>query len=168
MATARRDLLALLPVGRDHAMSAWTLSVALGISERVVGALVAELIEQHGICIGSLCGVRSGYFIIESLEDLEAGAGHSVRRAAAIFRRIRALRKAWERKPGGVQTTLFAMLDEESDPAVASPQAAVAGSGVTSGAEAGTPTGEGASAPGSTPDLDAVLAEGGWAEWVDA
>lgn len=94
----RLQLIALLGIGRDHAQSARALALALDISERQVGQLVAEAIEQEGYLVGSTCsgvdGTRPGYFLIADLADLEAGTAHIVARAKRSFVRVAALRRA--------------------------------------------------------------------------
>jgi hypothetical protein len=118
----RIELLLGLPVGRVNAKPADVLAEQLDTSTRMIGALVADLIEIDGVCIGSACdSEHPGYFIVSTPDDLEIGVGHIVRRGAAIFRRVRALQRAWERKPGASQTTLFDLLD--SDPGVGMPAA---------------------------------------------
>lgn len=103
---------ARLPVGADHAVSATSLAHQIGCTERAIGIAVAELIED-GYCIGSRCGEGSGYFQVATAEDLEIGVGHIVRRAAASFRRVRALRKSYERMPGHEQTNIFDLFPEQ-------------------------------------------------------
>jgi hypothetical protein len=60
------DLLGRLPTGRAFAMKASTLALELGISPRMVGAIVSELIED-GYAIGSSVGERPGYFLMTEI-----------------------------------------------------------------------------------------------------
>lgn len=99
--------LALLPVGRTQAIKASHLAEELGTSERMVRALVDELIEQ-GVLVGSVCsGPFPGYYICQNLDDLEAGCAHLVARARSMFARVRALRAAAEQRFGYQAARLF-------------------------------------------------------------
>jgi DNA-binding IscR family transcriptional regulator len=81
-----------LPAGRDQAIRASDLAAVLGVSERTVGALVAELIDS-GFVIGSTCsGERPGYFLCQDFEDVRVGTAHIVARASESWRRVRKLR----------------------------------------------------------------------------
>ena len=109
----RDQVLVLMPTGRENAVTAGTLAEELGISQRDVGAIVADLIVSDGYCIGSLCGSDHGYYFIRAGDhaDLEAGVGHTVRRAVASFDRVRALRRSWAAMGSG-QAALFSEFEE--------------------------------------------------------
>jgi hypothetical protein len=87
------DLLARLGTGRAFAMKASALGEELGISPRMVGAIVSELIDD-GYAIGSSVGERPGYFLCASPEDVEAGGAHIIARAKGSLHRYYAFRKA--------------------------------------------------------------------------
>jgi hypothetical protein len=209
----RSALLAALPVGREWAKPADVLAEELGTSTRMIGALVADIIAIDRVPVGSLCGQRPGYFICRDVADVEAGAGHSVRRARSTFVRIAEFRRAAASLLRPDQLRFFDVegaadlaIDAssagpvEEAPAASSTAGVPEGSGaeeeatelsasfgtespdptgtISSGAEAGgTHTMGEASAPGLTaealdaaifrPDLENVLASGGWAEWAD-
>ncbi len=83
-----------LEFGHQNPTSAAALADHLGITERMVGSAVAELIDQ-GALIGSSCkGGASGYFLIRDEEDLRVGTEHIVSRAKKSFRRVARLRRA--------------------------------------------------------------------------
>jgi hypothetical protein len=93
-------LLPLLGRGSSNAVPASELAADLGVGERMVGALAAELIER-GVLVGSSCEAgRHGYFLITSLEDLDVGTRHYRSRAVASLRRARLLRDAAVREFG--------------------------------------------------------------------
>ena len=102
-------MIALLPVGHENAVSASQLAREVAVSRREVGKLVEQAIVEEGYCIGSLCGKHPGYFLIrpDDPRDLELGVGHTVQRAAASFRRVRALRRNYEAMPAHGQTAMF-------------------------------------------------------------
>lgn len=102
----RDQVIALLPVGRENAVTAKQLAHELGTTTRNVGLLIEEAIVIDGYVIGSLCGERHGYFLIRDEEDLKAGVGHTVKRAAASFKRVRALERNYAAMNAG-QTALF-------------------------------------------------------------
>ncbi len=103
----REQLIALLPTGRNFAISAKQLARELGTTTRVVGQLVEEAIETDGYVIGSACTEPVGYFLIVDEADLEVGCGHIVARAAASFKRVRALERNYAAMNQG-QSSLFA------------------------------------------------------------
>jgi hypothetical protein len=93
-ADLRGQLLALLPTGRRFPVPASELASHLGVSERTVGGLVADLIELDDRLIGSVCsGDRPGYFLVADLEDLETGTAHLVSRARRINLRVAKMRR---------------------------------------------------------------------------
>jgi hypothetical protein len=97
----------LLPTGRDAAVPASELAALMGVSERTVGSMVADLIDQ-GWIVGSVCsGERPGYFHCRDEEDLEIGTAHIRARAAASFARIRTLRASAQKVFGDRAATLF-------------------------------------------------------------
>ena len=81
------------PVGHRFPVPASELAELLGCSERTVRGLVEDLIREDGYAIGSVCGEASGYFLITTPEDLQAGAAHLVARARSLFTRVSALRR---------------------------------------------------------------------------
>jgi hypothetical protein len=82
----------------------------------MVGQLIEQAIVVEGYCVGSLCGDRHGYFLIRAndREDLEQGVGHSVRRAAATFKRVHALRRNYEAMEGADQSNIWDAMEVSS------------------------------------------------------
>jgi len=64
------------------------------LSEREVKAAVSGLIMRHGLRIGSSRQRPSGYYLIDSADELEATCRSLERQAVQMFRRVRALRGA--------------------------------------------------------------------------
>jgi hypothetical protein len=110
----RERVIALLPTGRHSAVSAKQLASELGTTTRLIGECIESAILVDQYPIGSLCGANHGYFLMrpDDPADLEAGVGHSVRRAAAIFKRIRAVRRNYEAMEGAAQSDIWDVLDE--------------------------------------------------------
>jgi hypothetical protein len=69
-------------IGLD-ALAAWT-----GLSERHVQQVVAALIEDHGLPIGSAVKRPMGYFLIETDEELRESLSQLTHRITALARRI--------------------------------------------------------------------------------
>jgi biotin operon repressor len=91
------DLWSELPLGRHDPIPGRVLAARLGISERMVRALVEELIDR-GSLVGSVLGDRPGYFRIDDLEDLRVGTSHLISRARALHVRIGRLRRSAQRQ----------------------------------------------------------------------
>lgn len=107
-------LLSVLHHGRCNAQSAKDLAFVLGCSERTVGQLAAELIDD-GVLIGSSCDAeRHGYFLIEDLDDLEIGTAHIRSRALASLQRVSKLRHAAAARFGEQETLRLFDLKEVS------------------------------------------------------
>lgn len=89
---------AALPVGHASAIRAPDLAADLGVSERMVRVIVAELCDR-GYLVGSVTsGDRPGYFMVADLADLNVGTAHLRSRALAMLARYRAVRtNAFER-----------------------------------------------------------------------
>ena len=64
------------------------------ISEREVKAAVSGLIVRHRLRIGSSRQKPSGYYLIDSADEMEATCRPLERQAVQMFRRVRALRGA--------------------------------------------------------------------------
>ena len=114
----RIEILARLPIGHEQAVSASQLAHELEISERMVGAIIADLVTEEGALVGSLCGARSGYFMCATTADLEIGVAHVIARANSMNRRVTALRRSAARLFGerSEQVRLFD-LDADATPA---------------------------------------------------
>lgn len=91
---AIRALTEALPIGWEHAVPASELAQDLGLSERQIGQMVADLID-NGLLVGSTCDAEHhGYFLIQTEEDLDIGTRHMRSRAVSILRRVSKLRTA--------------------------------------------------------------------------
>lgn len=78
--------------GRARAVGLEIVAGLTGLSERKVQELVARLIEQHGVPIGSAVKHPMGYFLIETEEELAESLSQLVHRITALARRIAALK----------------------------------------------------------------------------
>jgi hypothetical protein len=88
-------LVAHLPSGHEHAVPGPALAEAVGVTYRQLQQLVAEAIEA-GIAVGSTCnGPRPGFYRMRpgNIEDFRIGVAHIVKRAGAMFARVRALER---------------------------------------------------------------------------
>ncbi len=101
-----KDLYERLFVGWETRMPAWTLAANLGISERRVGALVAEL-RKAGYLVGSTCGPDAGYFRCHNAEDVRRGMGHIIARASQSLAVVRAVQRTAEARFGPQTASLF-------------------------------------------------------------
>ncbi|WP_027365090.1 hypothetical protein [Desulfotruncus alcoholivorax] len=87
-------VLGLIPSGCRQAIHKHRLAKLAGMDERGVREIIYNLVVQHGLPIGSSTEPGAGgYFIIESLEDMEIATRHLKPRAKKIFLRARALEK---------------------------------------------------------------------------
>jgi hypothetical protein len=114
--TALLDLLESRARGFMNAKLGSWVAGELGISERTLRSLVAELRLEHEL-IGTTNGAaHSGYFMIASESDLSLGTSHLRSRAIAMFRGHRAVHEAARSKFGDqVADRLFSL--EELDAA---------------------------------------------------
>lgn len=78
--------------GRGRAVGLEIVAGVTGMSERLVQQIVARLIEQHGMPIGSAVKKPMGYFLIETEEELAESLSQLVHRLTALARRIAALK----------------------------------------------------------------------------
>ncbi|WP_035106737.1 hypothetical protein [Desulfovirgula thermocuniculi] len=89
-----RVVLECLPAGHKRAIHKRKLAELAGMSEREVREIIYSLVVNRGVPVGSCTEPHSGgYFLIQDEEDLEVATRHLKPRAAAIFRRARALEK---------------------------------------------------------------------------
>ncbi|MGQ0668400.1 MAG: hypothetical protein ACT4PO_01780 [Actinomycetota bacterium] len=78
-----------LGTGRNGARKAADLAEALGVSEREIRSCVEEL-RGRGVLVGS---GQDGYYLIETVAELEETARHLVSRASRMLRTVRAMRR---------------------------------------------------------------------------
>lgn len=87
-------ILECLPAGHRNAIGKRELALLAGMSEREVREIIYSLVVNRGVPVGSCTEPHNGgYFLIQDEEDLEVATRHLKPRAAAIFRRARALEK---------------------------------------------------------------------------
>jgi hypothetical protein len=80
--------------GRARAIGLDTIAILTDLSERHVQQVVAALIEDHGLPIGSAVKKPMGYFLIETEEELAESLSQLVHRLTALARRIAALKRS--------------------------------------------------------------------------
>ncbi len=80
--------------GRKDAVKLSTVAFLTDLTERDVQFAVSALIETHGLSIGSSCQRPTGYYIIETPEELEQSLGQLSHRITALAKRIAALKKS--------------------------------------------------------------------------
>ena len=78
-------------IGHEHGISAFNLAAQVGINQRQARDLVAHLVEDHGLNIGS--HPAYGFFTIESKKDLELATRHLKSRGVKILQRLAKLEK---------------------------------------------------------------------------
>lgn len=89
-----RNIVKLIPVGHEKAISMRKLANLTHLDERDVRNIVYHLVVDSDIPIGSSNEPDTGgYFIIKDRQDMEVAAKHIKPRAVAIYRRVRALEK---------------------------------------------------------------------------
>ena len=93
-------------LGYEAPLPAKRLATYLGISERRVGALVAEL-RKAGYLVGSTCGPDAGYFRCHNAEDVRRGMGHIIARASQSLAVVRAVQRTAEARFGPQTASLF-------------------------------------------------------------
>ncbi len=81
-------------LGRERAISASNLSELLGLPERRTRELVASLINEHGVPVGSSTEKPPGYYIIVDPKELDAVCASLKSRALKILLRLSRLQKA--------------------------------------------------------------------------
>ncbi len=86
--------------GQRQAVTSRAMSRVLGMSTRKVRAAIAELVESGTLIGASVEGVKGGYYMITSLEELEATRAVLRSRASEIYARDAALRRAWQEEHG--------------------------------------------------------------------
>lgn len=80
--------------GRANAVGLDTVAALTGMTERQVQTAVAELIESHGMPIGSAVKKPMGYFLIETEDELVESLSQLTHRITALARRIAALKQS--------------------------------------------------------------------------
>ena len=80
--------------GRGRAVGLDLLAIVTDLSERHVQQVVASLIEDHGLPIGSAVKKPMGYFLIETDEELAESLSQLTHRITALARRIAALKRS--------------------------------------------------------------------------
>lgn len=88
----RAHLLSLLRLGKGKVRSSHELSRLIGEPQKSIGFAVSAL-RQEGHAIGSVHG--EGYYLIETVEELEETIAHISKRKAGIDRTIAALRSGF-------------------------------------------------------------------------
>ncbi len=101
-----KDLYSLMFVGHEAPLPARILAGMMDVSERRVGALVAEL-RKAGYLVGSTCGPDAGYFRCHNAEDVRRGMGHIIARASQSLAVVRAVQRTAEREFGPQTASLF-------------------------------------------------------------
>lgn len=86
--------------GIQNAITSRELAKRLEMSPRRVRRVISWLVENGELIGASVEGVDGGYYLIESAQELEETRAVLRSRAAKIFARDAALRKAWERAHG--------------------------------------------------------------------
>jgi len=79
--------------GRAHAISATTLTLQSGLSNRVVRRVIKTLIEEYASPIASTPTPPAGYYIPETLEEILATTESLKSRALSILTRMARLRR---------------------------------------------------------------------------
>lgn len=85
-------LAAIIPYGRNNAISRKDLAAALGMSDRKTRSAIEDARADGLIIINSQDG--SGYFQTNDIEEMRRQYRQDTARALAIFRRRKPLRKA--------------------------------------------------------------------------
>ena len=85
-------LAALIPYGRENAISRESLAAALGVSDRKTRRAIEQARADGLIIINSQDG--RGYFQTDSITEMRRQYQQDTARALAIFRRRKPLRKA--------------------------------------------------------------------------
>lgn len=80
--------------GRGQAVGLDAVAAMIGHSERVVQHAIAALIEQHGRPIGSAVKKPTGYFVIETEDELIESVSQLTHRITALARRVAALQRS--------------------------------------------------------------------------
>lgn len=87
--------------GKDNAITARDLARRMDSQDRTVRKAIELLIAEESRLIGaSVDGVRGGFYLIETEEELEEVRAILRARASKIFLRDGCLRRAWERVHG--------------------------------------------------------------------
>jgi hypothetical protein len=77
--------------GRSNPVSIARLRELTGLSERQVKGVVEQLVTTHKMRIGGRREEPSGYFMVESAEDLDAAVKPYKAQIIAMWRRLRVL-----------------------------------------------------------------------------
>lgn len=104
----RNDLLSALQIGRRNAIGARRLAQILGFptegNQVQLRGLIKECIENDGDLIGAVTGKPAGFFIIQSLPELERYLDSLERRTRSDNTRRSALIKNWNTNFSNNQT----------------------------------------------------------------
>ena len=72
---AEMAVLAILKKGRANAMTGKEIATITGYNSRLVSSAISDLVIRYGVpIIGVRVGIRSGYYIAETKEELLEGA----------------------------------------------------------------------------------------------
>lgn len=86
-------VLSLLGRGRRNARSVRYLASMAAVPEVRLREVVRQLIDEHGVCIGSSTGSPPGYYLIESPEEIDAVYRSLRHRGISILMRAARLKK---------------------------------------------------------------------------
>lgn len=95
MSKLEADVFQLLPFGMDKVINTNDIRRILNIEERHIREIIADLIVEHGIPIGSLrFGERSGYFIATNDEEKNIGTYSLMQSIETIKKRVEKVKAA--------------------------------------------------------------------------
>ena len=80
-------------VGIRFAISQEDLAAQTSLSRRETQAIVKNLIEEHGVSIGSATGRPNGYFLISTIEEQTRAEAQLEHRIISTAKRLSCLRK---------------------------------------------------------------------------
>ena len=100
-------------VGQEQAIPSRRIASLLMLDTRQVRQVIADLVKAGELIGATVDGKAGGYFMIDSLEDLEATRAILRARAAAIFERDRDLCDAWVKEHGKPLQPLLFQLEAE-------------------------------------------------------
>ena len=79
--------------GQVKAISMADLAAAADLSTRALQRVVAHLIAEHAIPIGSATGEAHGYYLVEDAADVEAACGQLRHRIIHLAQRMATLKR---------------------------------------------------------------------------
>jgi ribosomal protein S25 len=80
-------ILSCLKFGKENAITQWEIAEKTGINARRVRQMIRELIEQHGVCIGSTPHQPAGYYLCQTKEELDENYNRLIKQAKKIMSR---------------------------------------------------------------------------------